>query len=270
MTIEKNKVNVKNNSINSALDFYMIANNLKNITDKNNESIADHIYGAIILATALNSEYNLTNDLAKVIRVILFSRMYDYNCEKLEQYLTGKGKYISEMHEYFLEQTSEGYIANVCCNLEKSLSSFLNEKSNYGFDNCNIIYSLADEQGLFDNVGKNEKNREIFRFYYINRVLKNKLRSGWDFTHWNVASDRIERISEHVIGTIALAIALDSEFDFNVDLDKVINTLAIHEIGEIFIGDITPFDGVDQKQKEEIEHSAIKKQFLIYLLIIRC
>lgn len=255
------RINTKSNSIKKAIDFYMIANNLKYITDENNESVADHIYGAIILATSLNSEYDLTNDLEKVIRSILFSRMYDYNREELERHLTGKSKYISETYDYFWEQTSDGHFAHECVELENSLSLFFDmiNNSNIDINDYNAIYSLANEQGVFDRIGRNEKNREIFRFYYINRGLKNKLRSGWDSTHWNVSGQRIERISEHVIGTIALAIALDLEFDFKINLDKVINTLSIHEIGEIFIGDITPFDGITSEEKKEIEHSAMKK-----------
>ena len=78
-------------------------------------------------------------------------------------------------------------------------------------------------------------------------------------------SDRIERISEHVVGTIVLVLALNSEFDYdnetiinrNVKIDEVIKLLAIHEIGEALIGDITPFDGITEEQKMEIEHKAM-------------
>ena len=87
--------------------------------------------------------------------------------------------------------------------------------------------------------------------------MKNKIRSGWDLNHWNITNDRIERISEHVVGTIALACALNSEFDFDINLDDVISTLCIHEVGEITIGDITPFDGITPEEKKTIEHKAI-------------
>ena len=41
----------------NAMNFYMLANNLKYITDDGFQSIADKVYGAMILATAINSEY---------------------------------------------------------------------------------------------------------------------------------------------------------------------------------------------------------------------
>lgn len=244
--------------IENAIDFYMLANNLKYIVDIN-ESIADRIYGAIILATAINSEYNITDDLSKVIRTILLSKIYAYNRDEMEEIFNRDHKYAYEVYDYYWAKTLEGHFAHECVRLENELVSFFYKFDNGEFDinDYDIVYKLANEQGVFDRIGKNEKNIEIFRFYYLNRVLKQKVRSGWDSTHWNVSNDRVERISEHCVGTIALAIALKSQFGFDVDLDKVISTLCVHEIGEIKIGDITPFDNITPEQKQEIEHKAI-------------
>lgn len=92
--------------------------------------------------------------------------------------------------------------------------------------------------------------------------------------HWNVSKDRIESVAEHVYGTCILAIALDSEFESNIDLNKVIKMLVVHELGEVIIGDITPFDNVSKEEKLRREHEAIirvigdlvKKDELIALL----
>lgn len=246
--------------IETAIDFYMIANNLKYITDVN-ESIADHIYGAMVLATAINSEYNLTDDLSKVIRTILLSKMFNFDRDEMERVLIQTPKYIREIYDYYEKKTSNDLFAHECISLENELVTFFYriDSENFYINDYNKFYVLANEQGIFDKIGKNEKNREIFRFYYINKILKKKLRSGWDSTHWNVSCNRIERISEHCVGTIALAIALKSEFEIDIDLDKVIKILVNHEIGEIFISDITPFDGITSEQKKEIEHFAMKK-----------
>ena len=99
---------------------------------------------------------------------------------------------------------------------------------------------------------------EIFKFYYLNFRLKNRVRTGWDSKHWNVKSDRIETISEHVVGTIGLAMVLNSEFEYNFDTDKELKMLVIHETGETLIGDITPFDGITPEKKKEIEHQAMR------------
>lgn len=57
--------------IKNALDFYCFANNLKyeNSFDAN-ETVANHIYGSLILAIAMNSEFSITQDIGKVIRTI--------------------------------------------------------------------------------------------------------------------------------------------------------------------------------------------------------
>ena len=121
---------------------------------------------------------------------------------------------------------------------------------------------------------ENNKIMNAMNFYLLATQLKYKIRSGWDKYHWNISSDRIESIAEHVYGVCILAISLDSEFDFGIDLDKVLKMLIIHEIGEVLIGDITPFDNITLEQKQEIEHQAMsdvlgslmKKEELLNLL----
>ncbi len=119
------------------------------------------------------------------------------------------------------------------------------------------------------------KMENAMRFYLLATKLKYKIRSGWDKTHWNVTSKRLESVAEHSFGTCILAIALDSEFEYDIDLNKVIKMLVLHELGEVIIGDITPFDGISPKEKLKIEHEAIakvvgnlvKKQEIIDLLL---
>ena len=48
-----------------------------------------------------------------------------------------------------------------------------------------------------------------------------------------------------------LAIAIHSEYKMDIDISKAIQMLVIHELEEVIIGDITPFDNVTQQQKEE-------------------
>lgn len=102
-----------------------------------------------------------------------------------------------------------------------------------------------------------ENYKNAFNFYLLATKLKNKIRSGWDEKHWNVKKDRIESVAEHVYGTCILAIAMESEFSFDIDLNRVIKMLVIHEIGEVMIGDITPFDKVTPEEKNRIELQAV-------------
>lgn len=104
-----------------------------------------------------------------------------------------------------------------------------------------------------------EKLENTLRFYVLATQLKYKVRSGWDDTHWNISGKRRESIAEHIYGTCILAIALDSEFKTDLDLEKVIMMLVLHELGEVLIGDITPFDNIPKEQKVEIEFKAIRE-----------
>lgn len=59
---------------------------------------------------------------------------------------------------------------------------------------------------------------------------------------WNV-SGRIESVTDHISNCQALAWALWSEFELDIDIYKVIAMLSIHEEGESILGDLTPYDG---------------------------
>ena len=100
---------------------------------------------------------------------------------------------------------------------------------------------------------------DAMRFYLLATQLKYKIRSGCDETHWNVSKERLESIAEHVYGTCILALSIDSEFETNLDINKVVKMLVIHELGEVVIGDITPFDNITPEEKMEKEHEAIKE-----------
>lgn len=102
------------------------------------------------------------------------------------------------------------------------------------------------------------KLRNSMRFYLLATQLKYKIRSGWNKTHWNVSKERLESIAEHVYGTCILALSIDSEFKTDLDINKVIKMLVLHELGEVIIGDITPFDNITPEEKMKREHEAMK------------
>ena len=118
-----------------------------------------------------------------------------------------------------------------------------------------ISISIIIEGGIY----MEERLKNTMRFYLLATQLKYKIRSGWDKMHWNVSKERIESIAEHVYGTCILALSIDSEFETNLDIGKVIKMLVLHELGEVVIGDITPFDNVTPEEKMEKEHAAIKE-----------
>jgi putative hydrolase of HD superfamily len=97
-------------------------------------------------------------------------------------------------------------------------------------------------------------NEKILRFYLLATTLKNKIRQG--SIYWNVSAQRRESVAEHIYDTCILAISIHSEYS-NVNLQKVLQMLIIHELEEIIIGDITPFDNVSDEEKNNIGENAV-------------
>lgn len=77
------------------------------------------------------------------------------------------------------------------------------------------------------------KEERILNYYMLCNKLKDIVRSGWKV--WNIKRERVESIAEHIYG---------------------VQMLAIHELGETVIGDLTQFE-IDSKSKEIIEHKAV-------------
>lgn len=100
------------------------------------------------------------------------------------------------------------------------------------------------------------KEENIINYYVICNRLKNIIRTGWK--DWNVKRDRIESVAEHIFGTQMLAIAMKSEYQYDVDIMKVIFMLAVHELGEAVIGDLTQFQ-ISKQVKEKLEHEAVHR-----------
>ncbi len=59
-------------------------------------------------------------------------------------------------------------------------------------------------------------------------------------------------------GVQMLAIAMKSEYQYDVDIMKVIFMLAVHELGETVIGDLTQFQ-ISKDEKEKLEHEAVNR-----------
>lgn len=100
------------------------------------------------------------------------------------------------------------------------------------------------------------KEGNVINYYVLCNRLKNVIRTGWK--DWNVKRDRLESVAEHIFGVQMLAIAMYSEFEYDIDIQKVLYMLAIHELGEILIGDLTLFD-ISSSLKKEIEFNAVNE-----------
>ncbi len=98
------------------------------------------------------------------------------------------------------------------------------------------------------------KEERVTNYYVVCNKLKDIIRTGWK--NWQVKRERIESVAEHIFGVQMLALAMKSEYQYDIDIMKVIYMIAIHELGEAIIGDLTQFQ-ISKEEKEKIEHEAM-------------
>lgn len=237
------------------LDYYVLLNKLKtDIIDEDNDfSQADNIFGSVVLAVAMDSEFKETNNLGEILKLLILDGFVMNGSFISLDVLNISKKFENEFKKLSSSVDKDACLVfkyRVC---DVALAGLINKCS---YSNSKILQDGRILLNLFD---KHDISRydEVLKFYYNNCRLKNKNRSGWDRRHWDVKSERPERISEHVVGTMGLAIVMQKQFGYDIDLNKVLKMLAIHEIGEILIGDITPFDGITPEEKQEMEHQAM-------------
>lgn len=99
------------------------------------------------------------------------------------------------------------------------------------------------------------KVKNVVDYYVLCNKLKNIIRTGWQ--NWNVQRDRIESVAEHIYGVQQLAIAMWSQYGYDIDIFKVIFMLAVHELEETVIGDLTMWD-VAADEKLNQGHNAVQ------------
>jgi len=85
-----------------------------------------------------------------------------------------------------------------------------------------------------------DKIKDMIKFYTLCVRLKDTIRKGPIV--WNAKRTRIESVAEHIYGTQMLALAIYYQFDYKLDIMKVLYMLAIHELEEIEIGDLAFFE----------------------------
>jgi len=91
--------------------------------------------------------------------------------------------------------------------------------------------------------------KNVIHFYTLCNKLKDTIRKG-PLT-WNANRERIESVAEHVYGVQMLAISIYYQFKYDLDLNKVIYMLAIHELEEIELGDLAFYETTKEDKLEK-------------------
>lgn len=94
------------------------------------------------------------------------------------------------------------------------------------------------------------KINNIINFYLLANKLKEKVRTGW--IEIGIEKDRLESVAEHIYGCLVLVIAINSEYDLKLDMQKVLKMMTLHELEEIIMGDLTLRNGITPEEKKEL------------------
>lgn len=87
--------------------------------------------------------------------------------------------------------------------------------------------------------------------------LKQLFRQGW--LKRGVGRDRCESVADHCFGVAMLAMFLADDHFPGLDLTRVLRLALLHDVGEVYAGDITPEEGVNAEEKQRLErHAAVK------------
>ena len=86
--------------------------------------------------------------------------------------------------------------------------------------------------------------------------LKQLYRQGW--LRGGVPRERCESIAEHSFGVAMLALWL-AHARPELDADKVVRMALLHDLGEVYAGDIISSDGVSEGEKHRRESEAVRK-----------
>ena len=98
-------------------------------------------------------------------------------------------------------------------------------------------------------------NQSIIHFYMICNKLKEKIRTGWQ--EIGISAERLESVAEHIYGCLILAIAIESEYQLNLDMYKVLKMITLHELEETIMKDFTIRDKITKQEKLELGRKCV-------------
>lgn len=95
----------------------------------------------------------------------------------------------------------------------------------------------------------------LIEAYFEFNHLKQLYRQGWLLR--GIPPERCESVADHTFGVAMLAMLLAETYFPELDPGKVLRLALLHDFGEIYAGDITPFDGIDRAEKLRREQAGV-------------
>ena len=103
-------------------------------------------------------------------------------------------------------------------------------------------------------------DNDILSFYMKYNQLKNIYRQGWLKVRIGLEhKERCESIADHSFSVALLALTIIEQNNLKLDIFKCIKMGIVHELGEIYAGDYTPYDNITKEEKHFKEKESILK-----------
>lgn len=106
---------------------------------------------------------------------------------------------------------------------------------------------------------KDKKVNPLIEFYFELNHLKQLYRQGWLLR--GIPEAKCESVADHLFGSTILTLFIADTYYPNLNMSKLLEMTLIHELGEIYVGDVTPKDYIPRNLKYEWEAKAVIKIF---------
>lgn len=130
-----------------------------------------------------------------------------------------------------------------------------------GHPRCLALLAELDGRLAADDETTGDENRpmiEVLRAQLQVMELKRLYRQGW--LKRGIEPGHSESVADHSFGTAMLALLLAGRKPFeHLDRDRAMRIALVHELGEVYAGDITPVDGVSAEDKHERERASLER-----------
>lgn len=117
---------------------------------------------------------------------------------------------------------------------------------------------MLEKAGIPIDLLDKAKSTPLIEAWFEVVHLKQHYRQGW--LKRGVDPTLCESVAEHSFGNAILCLMLLSRYP-DLDALRVLKLALVHDLGEAYVGDITPHDNVDKAEKTRLETDAVEKIF---------
>ena len=101
-------------------------------------------------------------------------------------------------------------------------------------------------------------DNDILAFYMKYNQLKNIYRQGWLKVRIGLEhKDKCESVADHSFSVALFALTIIEKNNLKLDAYRCLKMAIVHELGEVYAGDFTPYDNITKEEKHIKEKESI-------------